>query len=295
MGTIAEDLVEFEQLKNASDTAEAIARSAAGETLGKMKQIRERIMAGESTGDVSKDFVIATNLFPSSELEERFRSLQEQLISHSGEFILVIRKERTKVTFRCFPGEDRESDYANHEEWVLGVIENSDILFDPLMTGWYKIQTGKYVVIHQGVPVLIARNIDSHSRFNRPGENPSIGSPVEVFVIGNSQVEDFFAVRGQSVILLFWRMARLLNGDLSEFPRVLEVIENGKRSVIEKLKKSIDDRVFTSRTLSGDELMRLQNQFINLIKMAMEFGLGDTKLTDLTVAEFYQKFQLSTT
>lgn len=100
------DLSEVETARTESVAAEADWKAKAEAVRKKNKEIYDRVMAGEHTGDPTKrmtqltDHVVRRNFGLRPEAVELFRSLEERVAAHVGEPVLVI---------------SRGIDYAGHD------------------------------------------------------------------------------------------------------------------------------------------------------------------------------------
>lgn len=93
-----------------------------------MEDIRQRILAGESTGDKIKDFVIAVHGSIEEDAERPYRQLEQMLKGKGGEQVLVVN-ESIESYHRggCFGGvggTNVESDLR------LGVLNSSDLALE---------------------------------------------------------------------------------------------------------------------------------------------------------------------
>lgn len=109
-----------------SSGVKAVSESASKQ----MKNVRERIQKGETTGDRIKDYMLAGGLILGPDTEKTLRGVQSKLIEHPGEFILAI--ERTERFEGCvgFGYEPRNEDYHLKEYLTLGVLNGTELVIE---------------------------------------------------------------------------------------------------------------------------------------------------------------------
>jgi len=62
----------------------------------RIETLRKRILAGGTTGDPIRDYVIVTNETLSEEVEQPYRELEEMLKGREGEQVLVVNEKNRK-------------------------------------------------------------------------------------------------------------------------------------------------------------------------------------------------------
>lgn len=85
--------------------------------------LRERVLAGETTGDAAKDYLIAGNVpLADEEKAGAVRDLVARLGRHRGELFLVVLTGKEQHAFSVIP-RYRDDDYHDVTEHWLGVVE----------------------------------------------------------------------------------------------------------------------------------------------------------------------------
>lgn len=180
--------------------------------------VRERVRAGESTGDRIRDFVLSRYGY-SLQTEDLLRGINQQLAGNVGQLVLVVHRDENFHGCTGFGGKAEDRDYHLEEEWYLGVVSAGELEMDPinhtfvLPTGeshlrarlsWGRDQEN---VVEGGIN--FGWNLDPVMRLNQPLKlrNPmnrriAIPGPGEELVmmeliVGNAEVEAWAEAGGK--------------------------------------------------------------------------------------------------
>jgi len=91
-------------------------KSAQSEANEKVFELREKILGGESTGDLIRDFVIVNALSFSEEYEKPYRETAEKLNNKSGSQVLVVDERKDLLVHSSLP-------MSSYESWMIGIKE----------------------------------------------------------------------------------------------------------------------------------------------------------------------------
>ena len=131
MTNISQEIKTILDLQAQANSLQADAQSVLVQANDKMKQLRERIKRGETTGDRIKDFVIARYGSLNKEIEAIYRNLEERIRQHVGEFILMIVKEENFHGCTGFGYKPKDEDYVLDEDLYLGILTDGTLILNP--------------------------------------------------------------------------------------------------------------------------------------------------------------------
>lgn len=124
------------QLQRARDTLTAsIATQSTAEeqkrlSLEQIRTIQEQIKSGETTGDRLQDLLIVRYGLKAPDYEERYRNMQEQVLSNHGQFILIVGKREHFDGCIGFGYRPSDRDYSLETALALGVQEGNELVID---------------------------------------------------------------------------------------------------------------------------------------------------------------------
>lgn len=113
--------------------------------------VRERVRAGESTGDRVRDFVLS-RYGHSTKIEQILRDIETQLGGHVGELILVVERDENFHGCTGFGGKAEDRDYHLDEEWHLGVVSASELIMDPIKPDLQLPTGGRHLKVRLSYP-----------------------------------------------------------------------------------------------------------------------------------------------
>lgn len=237
---IETSLAEISALEEACKGTENAQHSTRNLMQERLQLLRTRILAGESTGDHIKDFVIARYYTFGEAIEERYRSLEQSLQDHMGQFILVIVRKEQPLTHTFGRG---GSNYELFEELFLGVLAGEQLEITPEDSRWYCfLPTSHCAWLRDRTPSHYGKTLDisDYGSFHDQTHYKHLSGiihetplPAYEILVGDQAVKDWFAKRGEDNVLdrngtrttlLFGQMAKLVGRPLDpeEFPIVLE-------------------------------------------------------------------------
>ena len=109
----------------------------------KKELVRKRIMAGETTGNRIRDFVIMAQGAPNEEVEKIYRELEAKIAAHVGEFILLVGRSYEFHGCTGFGYKPRPREYVLEEYICLGILNGPKLLFN-FKDSQCEIPTSKY-------------------------------------------------------------------------------------------------------------------------------------------------------
>lgn len=213
----------------------------------KIEGLRKKIKTGHTTGNIIKDFLIASyGLLSDKKLENILRNLKKNFDKHIGEQVLVIKEEETVEGCTGFghPGY-----YGHSSTHILSKLENS-LVFNSKEER-VEIPTKKYVVRHdfctdkwmleQGnfkIPALYLLDLDKEVPIRRGGGCFGVGIPTFNgnfsdlksglrIVIGSRDVELFFRL-GSNHFFYFKKEIEKRKIDYQDLEKKVKKIEKGR-------------------------------------------------------------------
>lgn len=176
---------QLESLQNETVSAEedqAIRRN-------KLEAIREKVKAGESTGDRLRDFALACH---GDDLQgtvtKIFRGLEEQLAGKNGQLFVIVEYEHPRPHLQMFP-------HTHPEFMTLGLLESEQLALD-MQAGTWRVPCREHVRV-SGQRVGIGRRHDGPAFFESENSmwsymlekygHPGSGTPPKV-IVGDANV-----------------------------------------------------------------------------------------------------------
>lgn len=141
-----------------------------------MAEVRERVRAGESTGDRVRDFVLSRYGF-SPQIEQTLRDIEVQLFDHVGELVLIVLREENFHGCTGFGGKAEDRDYHLEERWYLGVVSDVELIMDPTKPDLQLPTGGQHLTVRLSYPgqekveeddIRLGHNLDPLYRLNQP-------------------------------------------------------------------------------------------------------------------------------
>lgn len=223
----------------------------------KMKQLRERVKHGETTGNRIKNFVIARYGFLNEEIEAIYCNLEVRIQQHVGEFVLMIVKEESFYGCTGFGYEPKNKDYVLDEHLYLGVIKEGALALNPADEKC-ELLTGNHVrcwnAWRESVE-LIEGNLTSHWRhdfgfnLNKPlkRRNPIARFQKEAELelevkVGDTEVKDWFEKRRGHHLVVFQKASRLLGRQTEESPQLAAELQRRREAVAKRLTELVKER-----------------------------------------------------
>ncbi len=181
-------------------------------------EVRDRVRAGETTGDRVRDFVLSRYGY-STEIEQILRGIEAQLPNHVGELVLVVLREENFHGCTGFGGKAEDRDYHLEERWYLGVVSAAELIMDPLKPELFLPTGGQHLSARLSYPgqekveeddIRLGLNLDPLYRLNQPLQlrNPmnrriAIPGPGQELlqmelVVGNAEVEAWCEADGRA-------------------------------------------------------------------------------------------------
>lgn len=238
-----DEIASIQAIQATSQTQETAAKEALQETHKRITRLRERIVAGATTGDKLRDFVIVQFWTLSPEIEETYRQLEATLAGMQGQFILsILLKKEGAGAHRFGQGYERTE---VRRYLHLGVLAEEKL----------KIDVGQDVRCHLSVSGSAGKSecdrsarqhtqIIDISRYaalqqeqlhhdDPAGALDEGHQPVMRILVGDTAVKQWFAdeserqlfeLEKKARIILFAEMARLAGRPLDEeeFPAIVE-------------------------------------------------------------------------
>lgn len=223
----------------------------------KMKELRERIKRGETTGDRIRDFVIARYYSLNEKIKAVYRDLETQIGQHVGEFILMIAKEENFHGCTGFGYEPKDRDYVLDEHLYLGVLKDGSLVLNPA-DDKCELLTGNHVrcwdVWRENVE-LVEGNLASHWRYDfglnlnkqLKCRNPMARFQKEVDLelevkIGDVEVKAWFEKQRGHHLVVFQKASRLLGRQTEESPRLAVELQRRREDVAKQLTGLVEKR-----------------------------------------------------
>lgn len=304
MTSLQADLKRIEEREIARKAAEATLRGDSLASSEEMRELRQRIMDGETTGDKIKDFVIVAHYAPNATIEQVYKDLQQTLTGHAGQFVLAVvrTQEPTRHTFG-----KGGSDYQLFEDLYLGVLESEELGISPdkchLLLSGCSCNKGHSLLCKTSSLSLdiseYGRRHEKHHYDRLMGmahEGPY--SEFEIFV-GDQAVKEWFAERGEAnildregkeTLLLFANMAELAGWPLdeTEYPIIAEEKKRQKKeaavAIIVALGMLLAKQGYAGRFSSCFDRLgkqELEETLRKALERGLEFGLEKEPLLTL--------------
>lgn len=150
-------LEESELFFKRSDQGKAMMEVALRQATETLREIRDRITSGESSGDEITDFVFRHQLGASLQMVEKYHGLNNAIASYLGQLVLVI--ERTEVDTRFHPHlEPKPYDWRLRTHCAVGIIRGDGLLLD-MERGVSAIPAGKHLIFSGDPAVLLGNDV----------------------------------------------------------------------------------------------------------------------------------------
>ena len=259
MTNISQEIKNILDLQAQANSIQADAQSVLVQANDKMKQLRERIKRGETTGDRIKDFVIARYGSLNKEIEAIYRNLEERIRQHVGEFILMIVKEENFHGCTGFGYKPKDEDYVLDEDLYLGILTDGTLILNPADNKCEIPVGGKHVRCRDAwrneKVELVERNIISNwfhdfgLSLNKPikRRNPMArfreGLDLELEMkIGDVEVEAWFEKQGGHYLVIFQKASRLLGRKIKRSPQLAVELQRRYEAGAKRLAELIEER-----------------------------------------------------
>lgn len=218
MASLNDDVAKLGHLQELALTLNGQLKQNGEDLKAATADVRERVRAGESTGDRVRDFVLSRYGF-SPQIEQTLRDIEVQLFEHVGELVLIVLREENFHGCTGFGGKAEDRDYHLEERWYLGVVSLSGLVMDPLKSELLLPTGGNHLTVRLSYPgqekvvdddIRLGHNLDPLYRLNQPLKlrNPmnrriAIPLPGEVLmqmelIVGNAEVEAWAEADGKS-------------------------------------------------------------------------------------------------
>lgn len=133
-----------------SDQGKAMMEAAHKQATETLREIRDRIIGGESSGDEITDFVFRHRLGATMGMVERYHSLANAIAAHQDELVLVIEREEVDSRFHSHL-ELKPHDWRLRTHCAVGIIRDTKLLLD-MERGVSSIPTGGQHLTFSGDP-----------------------------------------------------------------------------------------------------------------------------------------------
>jgi seryl-tRNA synthetase len=259
MSDVNQEIQSILELKAQASSIQINAQNVSEQTNEKMKELRERIKRGETTGDRIKDLVIARYGFMNEEIETVYRDLEARIGQHVGEFVLMITKEENVHGCTGFGYKPKNLDYVLDEHLYLGVLKDGLLVLDPA-NGKCELPTGNSVRCRQYAwsknMELVEGNLTSHwlnddfgLSLNKPlkRRNPMACLRAEADLkleikIGDVEVRAWFERRREHYLVDFKNASQLLGRQIDESPQLTAELQQQRETVAKQLAELIKER-----------------------------------------------------
>ncbi|GEM_PF-2866676 len=270
MDSVSQEIKDIIELQVKVGRIQTNAQSVSAQANEKMKQLRERIKSGETTGDKIKDFVIARYGFLNDEIEAIYRDLETRVQQHVGEFVLMIVKRESFHGCSGLGYEPKPEDYELDEHIYLGVLKHGSLVLNPA-DNKCEFLTSNYARCWdpwRENTELVDGNLASHwsndfgfnlnkplnrrnpiARFRMRGDDPDLELEVK---IGDSEVKAWFEKqRGKYYLMIFQKMAQLLGRPIAEPPELLAELQRRREVVAKQLTEIVKKRDQLKRRIAS--------------------------------------------
>lgn len=241
------------------------------------RELKERVLAGESTGDPVADYVISVHGYPSDELTAAYRDLKTRVDACAGQPILAVEAREERNVRYCFGEPSDGGDRSTHleqtyhigvlsgpleltlgeDDWVLpteGHIRwhdrGSDRIFRQeggirtLMMRYFMVETEKTVTatdsFHDGVPALrLVVGWEELDAFGDSAETGFEASGISLRDRGSERYGNLKLRRSEHLLMLFSE----LEVDVPEaMPKLLAYRDRNVAETVEYAKTALDER-----------------------------------------------------
>lgn len=295
MTSLNDDIQAVHDLQAQGNDLETSKKAAEAQAREQVKLLRERIQAGESTGDHIRDFVILSyGINP--EVEQKFRDLEAKLSEHQGEFVLMVTKREHFPGCTGFGHKPRDDEYVVEEEIYIGVVASGELDLDTTRIHGASLPTGSHtrcrdmwrseVELAEGNMspgflndlALIGVEFKRRShRFSLHDDGPDYHIDVKV---GDDEVKAWFEAKGKKYLIVFQKSAKMLGRSLDSAPE-LEAQNESRRAAISKR--------LIELAQAGDA-PKVVEEIKRLLAEAVELGMGGNSL--ISVAELCSKYEV---
>lgn len=247
----------FELKTQAASGIQTNAQSVSAQANEKIKQLRERIKHGETTGNRIKDFVIARYGFLNEEIEAVYCNLEVRIQQHVGEFVLMIVKEENFHGCTGFGYEPKDRDYVLDEHLYLGVLKVGTLVLNPADEEC-ELPTDNHVQCWDAWrenTELVEGNLASHwlRDFGLNLDKPlKRRNPVARFQkepdlelelkIGDTEVKAWFEEQRGHHLVVFQKAAQLLGRPMLESPELAAELQQRREAVAKRLTELVKER-----------------------------------------------------
>lgn len=270
MDSVSQEIKDIIELQVKAGYIQTNALGVSAQASEKMKQLRERIKGGETTGDKIKDFVIARYGLLNDEIEAIYRDLKTRVERHTGEFVLMVVKRESFHGCGGMGYSPTPEDYTLDEHIYLGVLKHGSLVLNP-SDNKCEFQTGNYARCRdpwQENTDLVDGNIAPYwlpdfgyklnkplqrinpiARFRMRGDDPDLELEVK---IGDPEVKAWFEKkRAKYYLMIFQKMAQLLGRPIAEPPELLAELQRRREVVTKQLTETIQKRDQLKRRIAS--------------------------------------------
>lgn len=236
MKTIEQKAAELREKEGRVNTLAQEVQTLHKELMEGWHSLRERIRAGETTGDQIRDLIITRYIFiyPDKEIEQRFRVLQERIKSHQGQYIMVMQLKDDRIVFRG-PGQECPGDTVKRIELDIGVLSADSLILDPPKAHFAFPTGGKHATCwrpRRENPVSMHEGDLYIGLFEDQGLKTS--PELQIFV-GDQEVADWFETQpdSENYTAAFCEVNRLF-GRSVEFPKLTAYLAEERAKIIDE-------------------------------------------------------------
>lgn len=256
MTDIHQEIQSILELKTQAGAIRTNAEGVYMQTNERMKQLRERIKHGETTGDRIKDFVIARYGFLNEEIEAVYRDLEVRIQQHTGEFILMIVKEENFHGCTGFGYKPKDRDYVLDEHFYLGVLKVGTLVLNPadekceLPTDnnvrCWDVQGENATLVEVNLASSWFRdfglNLDKPLRRRNPMARFQKEPDLELELkIGDIEVKAWFEKQRGHHLVVFHKAAQLLGRPMLESPELAAELQQRRKTVAKWLTELVKE------------------------------------------------------